>query len=40
LPAIRFYRAEGFSLCGLDTALYDPTGPGAGETALYFMKNL
>lgn len=40
LPAIHFYRAEGFRLCGLDTALYDPAGPGAGETALFFMKKL
>lgn len=38
LPAVRFYRAAGFALCGLDTALYDPAGAGAGEIALYFMR--
>lgn len=38
LPAVRFYRAAGFELCGLDTASYDPAGPGAGDIALYFMK--
>lgn len=39
-PAIQFYRHMGFSLCGLDTSLYDPAGPAAGETALYFMRAL
>jgi ribosomal protein S18 acetylase RimI-like enzyme len=37
-PAIAFYRRVGFALCGLDTTLYDPDGPAAGETALYFAR--
>lgn len=39
-PAIQFYRRAGFTLCGLDTSLYDPAGPAAGETALYFVRHL
>jgi ribosomal protein S18 acetylase RimI-like enzyme len=39
-PAIQFYRRMGFHLCGLDTSLYDPTGAGGGETALYFALPL
>jgi ribosomal protein S18 acetylase RimI-like enzyme len=39
-PAIQFYRRLGFALCGLDTSLYDPDGPGGGETALYFAYSL
>jgi ribosomal protein S18 acetylase RimI-like enzyme len=39
-PAIQFYRRLGFALCGLDISLYDPTGAGAGETALYFARDL
>jgi ribosomal protein S18 acetylase RimI-like enzyme len=39
-PAIQFYRRVGFELCGLDTSLYDPTGPAAAETALYFSRPL
>jgi ribosomal protein S18 acetylase RimI-like enzyme len=39
-PAIQFYRRLGFVLCGLDTSLYDPTGAGGGETALYFARAL
>ncbi len=35
-PGIQFYRRVGFSLCGLDTTLYDPQGPAADEIALYF----
>ncbi|MFF8827878.1 GNAT family N-acetyltransferase [Streptomyces sp. NPDC015131] len=33
-PAIHAYRKMGFTLCGLDTTLYDGT-PSAGEQALY-----
>ncbi len=39
-PAIQFYRRMGFELCGLDASLYDPAGPAAGETALYFARLL
>ncbi len=39
-PAIQFYRRHGFELCGLDRCLYDPKGPGGGETALYFARML
>ncbi len=39
-PAIQFYRRMGFELCGLDVSLYDPAGPAAGETALYFARPL
>lgn len=39
-PAIQFYRRMGFALCGLDMSLYDPAGPAAGETALYFALDL
>lgn len=39
-PAIQFYRQVGFTLCGLDQTLYEPDGDAAGETALYFAKNL
>lgn len=37
-PAIAFYRRVGFALCGLDLSLHDPTGPVAGEVALYFTR--
>jgi ribosomal protein S18 acetylase RimI-like enzyme len=40
VPAIRFYGQRGFRLCGLDTRLYDPAGPVAGETALFFALDL
>ncbi|MFI5523745.1 GNAT family N-acetyltransferase [Streptomyces platensis] len=33
-PAIHAYRRMGFTLCGLDTTLYDST-PSSGEQALY-----
>jgi len=36
-PAIHAYRRMGFSLCGLDTSLYEFT-PAAGEYALYMSK--
>ncbi len=39
-PAIQFYRRMGFELCGPDASLYDPAGPAAGETALYFARPL
>lgn len=38
--AVAFYRAAGFRLCGLDSSLYDPAGPAAGETALFFYLPL
>ncbi|HXZ68400.1 MAG TPA: GNAT family N-acetyltransferase [Alphaproteobacteria bacterium] len=38
-PAIAAYRALGFELCGLDTALYQGT-PEEGETALYFARQI
>jgi ribosomal protein S18 acetylase RimI-like enzyme len=40
VPAIGFYQHLGFTLGGLDTALYDPVGPASGETALYFVLPL
>ena len=40
VPAIAFYTRLGFTLCGLDTALYDPAGTASGETALYFSYQL
>lgn len=33
--AIRFYQRNGFSLCGLDRALYDPS-EAPGESAVFF----
>lgn len=36
--AVAFYRSQGFALCGLDRSLYDDTGPGAGEVALFLFK--
>jgi ribosomal protein S18 acetylase RimI-like enzyme len=36
--AVRFYLAQGFTLCGWDESLYDPNGPAAGETALFFYQ--
>jgi ribosomal protein S18 acetylase RimI-like enzyme len=38
--AIQFYSRLGFVWCGLDLALYDPHGPAAGETALFFARSL
>src|SRR5687768_4192232 len=34
VPAVRFYLAAGFSLCGLDTSLYDPDTRAGRECAL------
>lgn len=39
-PAVQFYRRLGFTLVGLDTSLYDPRGPGAGEVALYLVRDV
>ena len=39
VPAIRFYRARGFELCGLDTSLYDPM-LAPGETAVFLIRTL
>jgi len=39
-PAIRFYQHMGFTLCGLDTSLYDAKGVLRAETALYFAYDL
>ncbi|WP_405982038.1 GNAT family N-acetyltransferase [Streptomyces sp. NBC_00158] len=36
-PAVHAYRRMGFTLCGLDTALYDGT-PAAGEHALFMSR--
>ncbi|MET8749043.1 GNAT family N-acetyltransferase [Streptomyces sp. NPDC004667] len=36
-PAVHAYRRMGFTLCGLDTALYDGT-PAAGERALFMTR--
>jgi ribosomal protein S18 acetylase RimI-like enzyme len=38
--AVRFYRAAGFALCGVNVALYDPAAVASGECALYFMRPL
>lgn len=40
VPAIQFYRRMGFRWCGLDQSLYAPESAGAGETALYFVREL
>ena len=40
VPAIGFYSKEGFALCGINTALYDPDQVKAGEVALYFTRAL
>lgn len=39
-PAIQFYHRAGFRICGLDESLYDPLGPGRGEVAVYFARDL
>jgi hypothetical protein len=39
-PAIQFYHRAGFRICGLDESLYDPQGPGRGEVAVYFAREL
>ncbi len=39
-PAIQFYRHMGFVLCGLDQTLYAPDGEAAGETALFFARDV
>ncbi|MEV7544111.1 GNAT family N-acetyltransferase [Streptomyces sp. NPDC089915] len=36
-PAVHAYRRMGFTLCGLDTTLYDGT-PAAGERALFMSR--
>ncbi|MFF4580233.1 GNAT family N-acetyltransferase [Streptomyces sp. NPDC001389] len=36
-PAVHAYRRMGFTLCGLDVALYDGT-PAAGEQALFMSR--
>ncbi|MEU8773855.1 GNAT family N-acetyltransferase [Streptomyces sp. NPDC048606] len=36
-PAVHAYRRMGFTLCGLDTTLYDGT-PAAGEQALFMSR--
>ncbi len=38
VPAVRFYQRQGFTLCGLDTRLYDPQGDAGDEVALFFAK--
>lgn len=39
-PAVQFYRRLGFTLAGLDTSLYDVRHPGAGEVALYLVRDI
>lgn len=39
LPAVRFYQRHGFTLCGVDTTLYDPAESGD-EAALYLSRPL
>jgi ribosomal protein S18 acetylase RimI-like enzyme len=36
--AVRFYESMGFTLCGLDTSLYDPGTVNGGEIALFFSR--
>ena len=38
-PAIHFYQRAGFTLCGLDTSLYDPMDV-TGETAVFLALSL
>jgi ribosomal protein S18 acetylase RimI-like enzyme len=38
-PAVQFYLATGFYLCGLDESFYDPT-ENPGEFALFFSRPL
>jgi ribosomal protein S18 acetylase RimI-like enzyme len=38
--AIQFYQRLGFRCCGLDMALYDSDGSAAGETAVFFVRDL
>ena len=38
-PAVRFYLRQGFTCCGLDTALYDPRLV-PDESALFFTLPL
>ena len=38
--AIRFYESSGFTWCGLDTSLYDPTTVDPGEIALFFSRSV
>jgi ribosomal protein S18 acetylase RimI-like enzyme len=38
-PAVQWYRAHGFELCGLDTTRYEPTYA-PGETALFMARPL
>jgi len=38
-PAVQWYRAHGFELCGLDTLRYEPTYA-KGEIALYMARRL
>jgi len=36
--AVRFYERTGFTLCGLDTSLYDPRDAVDGAIALFFSR--
>ncbi|GAA5786047.1 hypothetical protein GCM10007860_33130 [Chitiniphilus shinanonensis] len=40
LPGIRFYLAQGFAVCGLDTSLYDPNEVMEGEVAVFMARPL
>lgn len=37
-PAIQFYQRIGFSLCGFDSELYEPSAVGKDEIALFFSR--
>ena len=39
-PAIGFYQRAGFTFCGLNTMLYDPTEVAPEEVALYLSHQL
>lgn len=39
VPAIRFYRREGFCLCGLDESFYDSDTRAGSEVALFFVRD-
>jgi ribosomal protein S18 acetylase RimI-like enzyme len=38
--AIQFYERHGFTLCGLDASLYDPSEVDQGEIAVFFSRVL
>lgn len=40
LPAVRFYLHAGFTLCGLDTSLYERDGSEGAEVALFLTRSV